>query len=190
MNGESQNIQANIWLDNYRTTDNQVDMNKIIREYQAYAQKRGFRYFIENDADGNPKGLREAALMYSFETFIQSFLEVFKGKSYLEPHVALGRSDLIINILGNEWVLEAKIYHNITQFTDGKAQLAYYIKSLGLSRGIYLVFLNKEVTNPYVLEDTEVFDGVDILTYIVRYDLEVDFSEPRKIKQAAKKKNK
>jgi AAA-like domain len=186
MNGEAQNIQANIWLDNYRTTDNQVNMDKIIREYQAYAQKRGFRYFIENDADGKPKGLREAALMYSFETFIQSFLEVFKGKSYLEPHVALGRSDLIINILDNEWVLEAKIYHNITQFTDGKAQLAYYIKSLGLNRGVYLVFLNKEVTNPYVLEDTEVFDGVEIITYIVRYDLEVDFSEPRKTKRKNK----
>lgn len=188
MNGEAQNIQANIWLDNYRMADNQVNMDKIIREYQAYAQKRGFRYFIEYDADGNPKGLREAALMYSFETFIQSFLEVFKGKSYLEPHVALGRSDLIINILDNEWIIEAKIYHNITQFTDGKAQLAYYIKSLGLNRGIYLIFLNKEVTNPYVFEDTEVFDGVDIITYIVRYDLEVDFTEPRKTKRATKYK--
>jgi hypothetical protein len=47
--------------------------------------------------------------------------------------------------------------------------------------------LNKEVTNPYVFEDTEVFDGVDIITYIVRYDLEVDFSEPRKTKKTAKK---
>jgi hypothetical protein len=188
MNGEAQHIQANIWLDNYMTPDRKLDMDKIIREYQAYAQRRGFRYFIETDDEGKPKGLREAALMYSFETYIQSFLEVFKGKSYLEPHVALGRSDLIINILNNEWVIEAKIFHNITQFTDGKAQLAYYIKSLGLTRGIYLVFVNKEVINPQVLEDEEVFDGVDIITYIVRYDVEVDFSEPRKAKRLPKKK--
>jgi AAA-like domain len=188
MNGEAQNIQANIWIDNYLTADKKLNMDKIIREYQAYALKRGFRYFIENDEDGKPKGLREAALMYSFETFIQSFLEVFKGKSYLEPHVALGRSDLIINILDNEWVIEAKIFHNITQFTDGKAQLAYYIKSLGLTKGIYLVFVNKEVTNPYVFENEEVIDGVDILTYTVRYDLEIDFSEPRKAKRTPKKK--
>jgi hypothetical protein len=187
MNGEAQTIQANIWLDNYMTADKQLNMDKIIREYQAYAQKRGFRYFIENDENGNPKGLREAALMYSFETFIQSFLEVFKGKSYLEPHVALGRSDLIINILNHEWVIESKIFHNITQFTDGKAQLAYYIKSLGLNRGIYLVFVNKEVTNPYVLEGQEVIEDVDILTYIVKYDLEVDFTEPRKTKRVYKK---
>jgi hypothetical protein len=38
---------------------------------------------------------------------IQSFLSALKGKSYLEPHVALGRSDLIINILDSEWVVEA-----------------------------------------------------------------------------------
>ena len=137
MNGEAETIQANIWLDNYLTADNKLNMDKIIREYQAYALRRGFRAFIETDADGNPKGLREAALMYSFETYIQSFLEVFKGKSYLEPHVALGRSDLIINILNNEWVIEAKIFHNITQYTDGKTQLAYYIKGLGLNKGIY-----------------------------------------------------
>jgi AAA-like domain len=188
MNGEAEQIQANIWIDSYLTADKKVNMDKIIREYQAYAQRRGFRYFIENDENGKPKGLKEAALMYSFETYIQSFLEVFKGKSYLEPHVALGRSDLIINILNNEWVIEAKIYHNITQFTDGKAQLAYYIKSLGLNKGIYLIFLNKEVTNPHVLEGVDVIEGVDILTYIVRYDVEVDFSEPRKVKRVAKKK--
>jgi hypothetical protein len=187
MNGESQHIQENIWIDNYMTAERKLNMDKIIREYQAYAQRRGFRYFIENDENGQPKGLREAALMYSFETFIQSFLEVFKGKSYLEPHVGLGRSDLIINILDNEWVIEAKIFRNITQFTDGKVQLAYYIKSLGLNRGIYLVFVNKEVTNPYVFESEEVIDDVDILTYIVRYDVDVDFTEPRKKRVVRKK---
>ena len=188
MNGESLNIQENIWIDSYMEAGGKLNMDKIIREYQAYAKRRGFRYFIENDENGQPKGLREAALMYSFETFIQSFLEVFKGKSYLEPHVGLGRSDLIINILDNEWVIEAKIYRNVTQFADGKVQLAYYIKNLGLAQGIYLVFVNTGVTNPYVFENEEVIDGVDILTYVVRYDVEVDFTEPRKAKRRKSEK--
>jgi AAA-like domain len=188
MNGEAQTIQANIWIEKYLTADKQLDMDKIIREYQAYAQKRGFRPFFVTDEAGNAVGLREAALMYSFETFIQSFLTALKGKSYLEPHVALGRSDLIINILGSEWVIEAKIFYNAAQYTDGKTQLAYYIKSLDLNRGIYLVFVDKQVTNPYVFEGTEVIEGVDLITYIVRYDLEVDFSEPRKAKLPPKKK--
>jgi AAA-like domain len=188
MNGEAQTIQSNIWIEKYLTADNKLDMDKIIREYQAYAQKRGFRPFFVTDTEGNAVGLREAALMYSFETFIQSFLTALNGKSYLEPHVALGRSDLIINILDSEWVIEAKIFYNAAQYTDGKAQLAYYIKSLGLNRGIYLVFVDKKVTNPYILEGTEVIDGVDLITYIVRYDLDIDFSEPRKAKSPPKKK--
>jgi hypothetical protein len=188
MNGEAQTIQSNIWIEKYLTADKQLDMDKIIREYQAYAQKRGFRPFFVTDEDGNALGLREAALMYSFETFIQSFLTALRGKSYLEPHVALGRSDLIINILDSEWVIEAKIFYNAAQYTDGKTQLAYYIKSLGLNRGIYLVFVDKQVTNPYILEGTEVIEGVDLITYIVRYDLDIDFSEPRKAKLPPKKK--
>ena len=188
MNGEAQVIQSNIWIEKYLTADNQLDMDKIIREYQAYTQKRGFRPFFVTDEDGNAVGLREAALMYSFETFIQSFLTALKGKSYLEPQVALGRSDLIINIWDSEWVIEAKIFYNAAQYTDGKTQLAYYISSLGLNRGIYLVFVDKQVINPYVFEGTEVIEGVDIITYLVRYYLEVDFSEPRKAKLPPKKK--
>ncbi len=188
MNGEAETIIADIRAEKYLTANNQLDMDKIIREYQTYAQKRGFRPFFITDKDGNALGLREAALMYSFETYIQSFLEALKGKSYLEPHVALGRSDLIVNILGSEWVIEAKIFYHAAQFADGKTQLAYYIKSLGLDRGIYLVFVNKIVTNPYILEGTEVIEGVDIMTYIVPYDLEIDFSEPRKKKLPPKKK--
>ncbi len=187
LNGESQQIQRELWADNYLDADGQLNMDKIIREYQAYTKKRGFRYFIENDEQGKPKGLREAALMYSFETYIQSFLEVFKGKSYLEPHVGLGRSDLIINLLGSEWVIEAKIFHNVTQFMDGKTQLAYYIKSLGLDKGVYLIFLDAAVKHPMVLEGVETIDGVGIFTYIVRYDLDIDFTEPRKAAKWAKR---
>jgi AAA-like domain len=180
MNGEAEEVQGNIWLDNYLKAGKELDMDKIIREYQDYAKRRGFRYFIERDEKGRPKGLREAALMYSFETYIQSFLQVFKGKSYLEAHVALGRSDLIVNILNNEYVIEAKIFYNITQFAESKTQLAYYAKSLGLSKGVYLVFVNATVNNPGLSESRETLEGVEIATYIVRYDLETDFSEPAK----------
>jgi AAA-like domain len=189
MNGESAEIQSNLWVDNYLIGGKILDIDKIIREYQEYAKRRGFRYFIENDENGNPKGLREAALMYSFETYIQSFLQVFKGKSYLEAHVALGRSDLIINLLNSELVIETKIFYNITQFAEGKTQLAYYTKNLNLTKGIYLVFVNKIVTNPYVFENNEVIDGVEITTYLVRYDVDIDFSEPKKVTRRRKKEN-
>jgi len=188
MNGEAEYVQGNVWLEKYQTVQGGLDLDKVIREYQDYARRRGFRYFIERDAAGKPKGLREAALIYSFETYIQSFLQVFKGKSYLEPHVALGRSDLVVNLLNNEFVIEAKIYNDVTQFAEGKQQLAYYANSLGLSKGIYLVFVNSQVENPKVLESEERIEGVDITTYLVRYDLETDFSEPKTEKRASRKK--
>lgn len=179
MNGEAEKIQENMWLDKYMTPQGQLDMDKIIREYQGYAKRRGFRYFIVSDEHGKPKGLREAALIYSFETYIQSFLQVFKGKSYLEPHVAVGRSDLVVNLLGKELVIEAKVFSNITAFSEGKTQLAYYANSLGLKEGIYLVFVPSTIANPMVFENEEAINGVEITTYLVPYDLETDFSEPK-----------
>ena len=119
MNGESDYIRRRIDLEAYFTENKQLNIDKIIRNYQAYAKKRGFRYFMEHDEKGNNIGLKEAALVYSFETYIQSFLVVMEGKSYLEAHIALGRSDLIVNIQGTEFVIEAKIFDNINQFNKG-----------------------------------------------------------------------
>jgi hypothetical protein len=183
MNGESKEIQKNIEISDYFTEDGFLNIDKIIRDYQIYAKRRGFRYFLEKDENGNRVGLKEAALVYSFETYIQSFLMVLKGKSYLEAHVALGRSDLIVNIHGTEFVIEAKVFHNSTQIIDGKIQLAYYIKNLHLTKGVYLVFADTTVTNKIVQEADEWFDGVNITTYIVRYDVETDFSAPKRIKK-------
>ena len=59
---------------------------------------------------------------------------------------------------------------------------------MGLTRGIYLVFVNKEVNNDEILENEEVIDGVDIKTYIVKYDLETDFTDPNRVKKTRKKK--
>jgi AAA-like domain len=183
MNGEAEEIRANLIVSDYFTTDGSVDMDKIIREYQIYAKRRGFRYFMHKDEKGKITGLKEAALVYSFDTFIHSFLAVLKGKSYLEPHVALGRSDLLINIKGSEFVIETKIFYDSTQFEEGKTQLAYYIKRLNLTEGIYLVFAKSTITNPILQEADEIIDGIHITTYLVRYDVETDFSAPKRKKK-------
>lgn len=175
LNGESETIRMNMDMDDYFTEKGFLNLEKIIRDYQDYAKRRGFRYFIRRDNEGNILGLWEAALVHSFDTYIQSFLRVAEGKSYLEPHVALGRTDLLINVQGFEFVVEAKIFRDITQFKKGKIQLAYYLKSLGLASGIYLIFVDVNVTNKKVKEDTELIEGVLITTYLVTYDLEKDF---------------
>jgi AAA-like domain len=180
MNGEAEDIMGNLIDDAYFDTAGNLNIDKIIREYQVYAKRRGFRYFMHKNERGRVIGLKEAALVYSFETYIQSFLQVLEGKSYLEPNVALGKSDLIVNIKGTEFVIETKIFYDANKFRKGKTQLAYYIKSLNLSKGIYLVFANSQFNNPVLQEADEWIEGVNITTYLVPYDVETDFSAPKK----------
>jgi len=188
MNGEGSTIQINMEENAYFDAAGILNLDKVIVEYKDYAQRRGFQYFREQDAAGNFLSIKEAALVYSFETFINAFLGVVRGKSYLEAHAGLGRTGLVINVRGNEQVVEAKVYQNIIQFGDGKVQLAYYTKRLGLPMGYYLVFVDTEVTHPRVVEDDEVVAGIRIKTYLVRYDLDKDFTLPRKERAAVKKK--
>jgi hypothetical protein len=119
--------------------------------------------------------LKEAALAYSFETYIQVFLQEVNGKSYLEPHSGLGKCDLLLNIGGKEYVVEFKVYQSPSKFEKGKEQLAYYARTLGLNEAVYLVFVPNTVKLAGVREQKQTIEGVVIRTYIVLYDEEKDF---------------
>ena len=175
-NGEPTHIQNNLWIEEFILKNGELNLPKLIESYMAYVQRRSFRYFREKDKEGNYLSIKEAALLYSFETYIQAFLQVAEGKSYWEAHTGLGRSDLIINLHGREYYVEAKVYHNSTWFQKGKPQLAYYCQKAGLQEGYYLVFVSNALRlPPYVKKQTEVFEGVTIHTYIVMFDEEKDF---------------
>ena len=73
--------------------------------------------------------------------------------------------------LAEEYLIESKIYYYEKQFLDGKKQLAYYCNSLGLDKGVYLVFCPTGVNYPEtVKEQKEIVDDVVIYTYLVEYD--------------------
>ncbi len=100
------------------------------------------------------------------------------AKSYIEAQVSLGNSDLIINVLGKEYLVETKIYRYDKQFQEGKKQLAYYCKKLGLKEGVYLVFVPNNILYPELAkEGIEVFEEVSIRVYLVQYDEEKEFGE-------------
>jgi AAA-like domain len=182
MNGEGNRIRGDVDSDTFLLPNGQLDMDKIIANYKEYAQRRGFRYFREKSEDGSYISLKEAALMYSFDTYINALVALVGGKTYLEPTVALGRSDMIINHKGQEYVVEAKVYSDTVQFADGKKQLAYYIKGLNLTTGIYLVFVRSTIVNPKIVESIELIDGIEIKTHLVRYDLQTDFKDKKRKK--------
>ncbi len=175
MNGEQNRIQKNIDISDYFTPEGLLKMPKVIEKYKEYALRRGFFHFLEKDDSGKVISIKESALMYSFETYINAFLGVVGGKSYIEPHTNLGRTDMIITIDGQEAVIESKVYQNITQFNKGKGQVAYYAERMGLDTATYLVFVDSEVTHKDVLESVDIIKGVTVTTYLVRYDLKTDF---------------
>ncbi len=154
----------------------EIDFDKLTDNYKDYVKRRSFKYFREKDpGTGAYMNLKEAALAYSFETYIQAFLQEVEGKSYLEPHTGLGRCDLLLNLRGKEHVVEFKIYQSPAKFEMGKEQLAYYAESLGLQEALYLVFVPNTVKLADIKEQVEIIKGITIRTYIVQYDEEKDF---------------
>jgi hypothetical protein len=172
-NGEKKSISRTVYRPDYFTEAGELRLDKIVERYKAYAKRRGFNAFREKDEQGNFKSIPEAALVYSFETYIYAVVEELGGKIYREAHVGLGRSDLIINIDGAEFLAETKVYYSPGKFLKGKGQLAYYCQSLGLRTGVYLVFCPNDIRYPEaVRESVEQIEGVEVRTYLVEYDEE------------------
>jgi hypothetical protein len=175
INGESGRIGSTINIDDYFLLDGSLDIEMVIDGYKKYALRRKFRYFREKNKKGRYVTLKEATLVYSFETYLTAFLSMVDGKTYIEAHTGIGRTDLLINVANEEFVVEAKVYSDIVKFRRGKKQLAQYAKSLSLESAIYLVFVESEVTNANVIESNEIEDGILIKTHLVPYNLEKDF---------------
>ncbi len=170
-NGEKSSILRSFVTRELFDENNKLKIKNLVSGYKEYVKRRGFQVFREKDKDGNYKSIHEAALIYSFETYIQAFLQVVDGKSYREANTGLGKSDLIINVENEEYLIETKIYYYEKQFLNGKKQLAYYCKSLGQTKGVYLVYCPNDIKYPEtVIEQTEKIEDVEISTFLVEYD--------------------
>ena len=78
---------------------------------------------------------------------------------------------MIINLKGQEYLIETKVYYSQSKFEDGKKQLAYYCKSSELNTWIYLVFKPTNQKYPKnVKEQTEKMNDINIKTYLIDYD--------------------
>jgi hypothetical protein len=174
-NGEAEEQLREINLGRFFMAEDSLDFDKLIEGYRTYVRRRGFRYFREKDEQGNWKQIKEAALVYSFESFIQTLLQVVEGKSYLEPHSGQGQSDLIINIAGKETVIEFKIYRDQPRFDRGKKQVAHYAKSISVDECVYLVFVPHIYRELGMKDEVLKIDGITVRCYIIFYDEHKDF---------------
>jgi hypothetical protein len=170
-NGEQKQISRTIFAAEYFTETGELKLEKLIETYKEYIKRRGFNPHREKDENGKYKSINESALIYSFETYIHAFITQTEGKIYREANTGLGKSDMILNVKNREYLIETKVYYAPKQFEDGKKQLAYYCKSLGQNKGIYLVFCPNDIKYPpTVKEMSETIENIEITTFLIAYD--------------------
>ncbi len=171
MNGEQKEINLTHIPSDFYDENKQFNLSKLIYHYKEYAKRRGFKAFMERDESGNYKSIKESALIYSFETFISAIVQELKGKIYREADTGLGKSDMIINIDNQEYLIETKVYSGVNRFEEGKEQLAYYAESLQLEKAVYLVYMAKRARTPETIkEQKEKINNIEISTYLIEYD--------------------
>ncbi len=176
-NGEGEYIAENMFVEEYLNNKNEINFDKLIDSYKQHINLRSFRPYREKDKDGNFKSIKEAAMIYSFETFISIFLQIIQAKSYREAQISLGNTDMIINVKGFEYFIETKKYYNPSDFKTGKDQIAYYCKKAGIKKGVYIVFIKNTIKSDKIKEDTEIINNVEIKTYLIHYDEKKEFGK-------------
>jgi len=80
-NGEKADILRSFVVSEYFDENKKLKLEKFITGYKEYCKRRGFNVFRGKDESGNYQSIKESALIYSFETYIQAFLQVVGGKS-------------------------------------------------------------------------------------------------------------
>ncbi len=179
-NGEGEYIAENMFVEEYLTNRNEINFDKLIDSYKQHINLRSFRPYREKDKNGNFKSIKEAAMIYSFETFITIFLQIIEAKSYREAQISLGNTDMIINFKGFEYFIETKKYYNPTDFKSGKDQISYYCRRAGIKKGIYIVFIKNTIKADKIKEETKIINNVEIKTFLIRYDEKKEFGKDKK----------
>lgn len=87
------------------------------------------------------------------------------GNYYIEAHTrSLGRTDIIVDYGGEQFVIETKIWHGREYRLQGEKQLSGYLDDYGLSRGYLLSFSfnkNKQIgVHEIMLEDKTIVEAV------------------------------
>jgi len=159
------NGEANYYITSVHDTLSQyvtaegLNVNALLQEYRAYVKRRGHQAF-------DTENLKEAAWHYSLDGFINFFIVRLGGQTFVEIPSGKGRIDILIRYRNQSYLIETKIFSDESYFSQGKGQLAEYLKSEGLSEGYYVVF-SRDHTEHDTLYTEEVIADKRIYTHIV-----------------------
>jgi hypothetical protein len=142
-----------------------LNIKALIEKYTDYIKRRGFLAF-------DTKNLKESAWHYSLDGYINFAIEELQGHTFIEVPSGRGRTDILIIYKKEKYIIETKIYTTNKRYQNGKAQLAQYLKSEGLTEGFFVVFSQKHTEND-VLYEEDIIDEKKIYTFVIRTSFEI-----------------
>ncbi|MEM7129025.1 MAG: AAA-like domain-containing protein [Chloroflexota bacterium] len=165
LNGESRYFIESVTdtFQQYVTPDG-LDLNAMLKRYEAYVRRRGFRAF-------DTEQLREGAWHYSLDGFINFLVNDLGGDTLVETPTGRGRTDILVLYRNHKQIIETKVFTTPSRFENGKVQLATYLATEELAERYYVVFSNAHSETDQLYFD-EVIEGKRIYTHIIRTKFE------------------
>ena len=140
---DSKTYDAGQQLKGQFVTENGLDVEKILKKFVEHFTES---FGNSTDAFVEENG-RKLFLLY-IRPLINSI-----GNYYIEARTrSMGRTDLIIDYLGKQYVIEMKIWHGNEYNTRGEEQLLGYLDDYHLDRGYMLSFNFNKNKKPGVQE--------------------------------------
>ena len=120
-----------------------LDMGLVLKKF--------VRHFTETFGDSTDSFVEENGRKL-FLLYIRPLING-SGNYYIESRTrSMGRTDLIIDYLGIQYIVEMKIWHGQEYNTRGEKQLIGYLKDYGLKKGYMLSFNFNKSKTPGVQE--------------------------------------
>ena len=120
-----------------------LDMDLVLKKF--------VQHFTESFGDSTESFVEENGRKL-FLLYIRPLING-NGNYYIESRTrSMGRTDLIIDYLGAQYIVEMKIWHGQEYNTRGEKQLIGYLKDYGLKKGYMLSFNFNKSKTPGVQE--------------------------------------
>lgn len=140
---DSKTYDAGQQLKGQFITENGLDVEKILKKF--------VEHFTESFGNSTDAFVEENGRKL-FMLYIRPLINGI-GNYYIEARTrSMGRTDLIIDYLGKQYIIEMKIWHGNEYHTRGEEQLLGYLDDYHLERGYMLSFNFNKNKKPGVKE--------------------------------------
>jgi len=143
----------------YLTPDGQINMRLLLKNFRDFIARAGYRILQVPDTP------QEFIGQYLLFAYLDQFVHQRHGFMYTEVSTGRGRMDLIIIHQGEKYIVETKIWEGKTLYSDGKHQLAEYLKLEGVKEGYYIVFDHR--SKPQARAEIDQIEEKTIVSYCI-----------------------